>query len=133
MNGVHQVFELPCVRVEAVEAGCNRLCDVRDCTGYVLTFSNGRFVCVTGDTSTSEQMAHVTDEHIDYAFCCTDGVYNMGPEEAARCAEMVAAGHHIPYHNDTSGSGKMFDGEKARAFTAQDLMVVLPGEEIRVI
>ena len=38
----------------------------------------------------------------------------------------------IPYHNDTSNSGWMFDEEKARQFGAPNLMVVLPGEEIRI-
>ena len=54
---------------------------------------------MTGDTSTTEQMARMSEMHIDYAFWCTDGVYNMGNEEAARCAELVQAKHNIPYHN----------------------------------
>ncbi len=79
-----------------------------------------------------ELMKTMADMHIDYAFWCTDGVYNMGPEEAARCAELVQAKHNIPYHNDTSNSGQMFDEEKARQFPAPNLMVILPGEEIQI-
>ena len=132
VNGEHQTFDLGYVKVEAVEAGYNRLHDVRECAGYVLTFSNGRSVYVTGDTSATEQMKAMADMHIDYAFWCTDGVYNMGPEEAAQCAEWVQANHNIPYHNDASNSGLMFDEEKARQFGAPNLLVVLPGEEIRI-
>ncbi len=91
IDGVHQVFDLPYVRVEAVEAGFNSWHDVKECVGYVLTFSNGSSVYVTGDTSPTGQMSRMADMHIDYAFWCTDGVLNMGPEEAARCAEMVKA------------------------------------------
>ena len=132
IDGVHQVFDLPYVRVEAVEAGFNRWHDVQECVGYVLTFSNGCSVYVTGDTSATDQMARMKDKHIDYAFWCTDGVFNMDPEEAARCAEAVGARYNIPYHNDTSNSGQMFDAEKAKQFPAPNLMVVLPGEQIEI-
>lgn len=132
IDGVHQVFDLPYVRVEAVEAGFNRWHDVKDCVGYVLTFSNGCSVYVTGDTSTTNQMVRMADMHIDYAFWCTDGVFNMGPDEAAHCAEMVKARHNIPYHNDTSNSGQMFDAEKAKQFPAADFLMLLPGEEIAI-
>ena len=49
-EGEHQVFELGYVTVEAVEAGYNPYHDVNECVGYVLTFSNGKSVYVTGDT-----------------------------------------------------------------------------------
>lgn len=132
IDGVHQVFNLPYVRVEAVEAGFNSFHDVNECVGYVLTFSNGCSAYVTGDTSTTDQMSRMEDMHIDYAFWCMDGVFNMGTEEAARCAEMVKARHNIPYHNDTSNSGLMFDVEKAKQFPVENLLVVLPGEEIAI-
>ncbi|MBR4333155.1 MAG: MBL fold metallo-hydrolase [Clostridia bacterium] len=132
MDGKHQVFDLPYVRVESVEAGFNRWHDANECVGYVLTFSNGCSVYVTGDTSTTEQMSHMAEMHIDYAFWCTDGEFNMGSEEAARCAEMVKARYNIPYHNDTSNSGLMFDAEKAKQFPVENLLVVLPGEEIAI-
>lgn len=132
IDGEHQVFDLPYVHVEAVEAGFNRWHDVKECVGYVLTFSKGYSVYVTGDTSTTDQMSRMADMHIDCAFWCTDGVFSMGPEEAARCAEMVKARYNIPYHNDTSNSGFMFDVEKAKQFPVENLFVLLPGEEITV-
>ena len=46
---------------------------------------------------------------IDYAFWCADGVYNMDSAEATEAARMAEAAHNIPYHNDTSNAGEMFD------------------------
>lgn len=74
-NGEHQIFDLGYVTVEAVEAGYNRWHDVGECVGYVLTFSNGRSIYVTGDTSTTEQMARMSEMEINYAFFCCDGVF----------------------------------------------------------
>ncbi|MDE5908280.1 MAG: MBL fold metallo-hydrolase [Lachnospiraceae bacterium] len=54
LNGEHQIFDLGYVTVETVEAGYNPLHDVNECVGYVLTFSNGKSVYVTGDTSTTD-------------------------------------------------------------------------------
>lgn len=129
-NGEHQVFELPYVTVEAVEAGYNQNHDVRACVGYVLTFSNGVKLYVSGDTSATEQMADMAAMEIDYAFFCCDGVYNMGLEEAARCAELVGAKHNIPYHNETAGSEEMFDRDLAEQFQAPNRLIVSPGEEL---
>lgn len=130
VNGEHKVFNLPYVTVEAVEAGYNRWHDVNECVGYVLTFNNGKSVYVTGDTSTTEQMPLLAEKHIDYAFYCTDGVFNMGNDEAAKAAEMVGAKHNIPYHNDTSNTGKMFDRAKAEQFNAPNRLIIEPGEEL---
>lgn len=131
-NGEHQVFELPYVTVEAVEAGYNRWHDVRDCVGYVLTFRNGVSLYVTGDTSTTKQMAEMEGMEIDYAFYCCDGVFNMGLEEAVHCAELVGAKHNIPYHNSTSNRGEMFDRELAEQFDAPNRLIVYPGEELEL-
>lgn len=131
-DGKHQTFELPYVTVKAVEAGYNEWHDVKQCVGYVLTFTNGKSIYVTGDTSTTEQMPQLAKEQIDYAFFCCDGVYNMGIKEAGRCADMVGAKHSIPYHNSTSNTGDMFDLELAEQFNAQNRMIVKPGEEIGI-
>lgn len=131
-GGEHQVFDLGFVTVEAVEAGYNDWHDVNACVGYILTFSNGKSVYVTGDTSTTEQMPQLAEKKIDYAFFCCDGVFNMGLEEAARCAEMVGAKHNIPYHNTTSNTGEMFDCDLAEQFEAENRLIIIPGEELKV-
>lgn len=131
-NGEHQIFEFDFVTVEAVEAGYNSLHDVQECVGYVLTFSNGCSVYVTGDTSKTEQMPLLAEKEIDYAFFCCDGVYNMGLEEAAECAALVKAKHNIPYHMTTNTTGRQFDRELAEQFDVPDRLIVEDGEEIRI-
>ncbi len=131
-NGEHQIFDLGFVTVEAVEAGYNSLHDVSDCVGYVLTFSNGKSIYVTGDTSKTEQMAHMNEMEIDYAFFCCDGVYNMGLEEAAESAELVGAKHNIPYHMTTTTTGRQFDWELAEQFDTENRLIVEDGEEILI-
>jgi L-ascorbate metabolism protein UlaG (beta-lactamase superfamily) len=129
-DGIHRTFELGFVTVEAVEAGYNSLHDVNDCVGYVLTFSNGKSVYVTGDTSKTEQMSLMDEMEIDYAFFCCDGVYNMGLEEAAECADLVGAKHNIPYHMTTNTTGRQFDRELAEQFDVENRLIVEDGEEI---
>ena len=131
-NGEHKIFELGYVTVEAVEAGYNSLHDVGKCVGYVLTFTNGKSIYVTGDTSKTEQMPLLAEKHIDYAFFCCDGVYNMGLEEAAECAELVGAAHNIPYHNTTTTTGRQFSRELAEQFNAPYRLIVEDGEEILI-
>lgn len=129
-NGKHQVFELGYVTVEAVEAGYNSLHDVSECVGYVLKFTNGKSVYVTGDTSKTEQMPLLASKEIDYAFFCCDGVYNMGLEEAAECAGLVGAKHNIPYHMTTTTTGRQFDRKLAGQFDVENRLIVEDGEEI---
>ena len=132
IDGNHQTFELGYVRVEAVEAGFNRYHDVQNCVGYVLTFKNGQKVYVSGDTSITDQMSEMSKMKIDYAFLCTDGVYNMGNEEAVRAAEMIGARYNIPYHNSTTGNGEMFSIDAAEHFAAPNKVIVRPGETITI-
>lgn len=131
-NGEHQVFDFGYVRVEAVEAGYNDMHDASECVGYVLTFSNGKSVYVSGDTSTTPQMSEMSEMQIDYAFYCCDGVFNMGLEEAALCAETVGAKYNIPYHM-TGKTPKTYDREIAEQFQAPNRLIVDQGEEIEII
>lgn len=130
-NGEHQIFDLGYVTVEAVEAGYNRWHDVGECVGYVLTFSNGRSIYVTGDTSTTEQMARMSEMEIDYAFFCCDGVFNMGLEEAAEAAKLVGAKHNIPYHV-TARNDVFFDLALAEQFDVENRLILDIGETLLV-
>ncbi len=129
-GGEHQSFDLGYVRVEAVEAGYNQNHDVKACVGYVLTFSNGRSVYVTGDTSTTQQMPLLAEKEIDYAFFCCDGVYNMDAAEASKCAEMVSAKHNLPYHTSAKNDGYNFDRDVAEQFEADNRIILAPGSKI---
>lgn len=130
-DGTHQTFDLGYVTVEAVEAGYNQNHDVSKCVGYILTFSNGRSVYVTGDTSTTEQMPALAEKEIDYAFFCCDGRFNMDTEEASACAGLVGAKHSIPYHMAPGGENN-FDREIAEQFQAEGRIIMEPGEELSV-
>jgi len=131
-DGEYRSFDLDYVKVEAVEAGYNANHDVRNCVGYLLTFRNGACVYVSGDTSTTQQMAELSSRSIDYAFYCCDGIYNMGPEEASSCADLVNAAHSIPYHMSAADGSTGFDAAQAERFTASGRMILMPGEEIEI-
>ncbi len=131
-DGKHQAFDLGYVKAEAVETGYNEWHDVKECVGYVLTFTNGKSVYVTGDTSTTKQMPRMAQMKIDYAFYCCDGVFNMGLKEAAKCAKLVGAKHNIPYHTSANTSGPTYDRKRAEKFDAPDRLLVDEGEEIAI-
>ena len=117
--------------MEAVEAGYNHWHDVGECVGYVLIFSNGCSIYVTGDTSTTEQMADMAEMEIDYAFFCCDGVFNMGLEEAAEAARLVGAKHNIPYHV-TARNDIFFDRTLAEQFNVENRLILDMGETLLI-
>ena len=126
-GGTHRSFDFGFVKVEAVEAGYNKNHNVKDCVGYVLTFSDGVSLYLTGDTSTTKQMPELASRNLDYAFFCCDGIYNMGIEEAIACAKTVGAKHSIPYHMvPAQQSG--FDRTVAEKFDVPGRIIVAPGE-----
>ena len=118
------------VQVEAVQAGNNKNHSIDECVGYVLTFENGTKLYVSGDTSKTDQMAELADQHIDYAFFCCDGIYNMDLDEAAECAGLVQAKHNIPYHMVDAENPDHFDLERAEQFDAPGKLILKPGEEL---
>ncbi|MCR5249503.1 MAG: MBL fold metallo-hydrolase [Lachnospiraceae bacterium] len=127
-GGEYQNFDLGYVQVEAVEAyNANhyKLTSV----GYILRFPNEVSVYISGDTSTTDQMATLAEEKLDYAFYCCDGVYNMDPVEAAACAELVGAKVNIPYHTGDA-SKTDFDADNAALFAPAGAKILKPGEEL---
>ena len=126
-GGVHQTFEYDFVTVEAIEAGYNKNHNAKECVGYILTFTNGATLYLTGDTSTTPQMSELANRNLDYAFFCCDGIYNMDMNEAMECAKLVGAKHSIPYHM-VPGSG--FDKATAETFDVAGRIIIAPGEEL---
>ncbi len=130
--GRHKKFDLGYVTVEAVEAGNNPNHSIRKCVGFILTLSDGITVYISGDTSTTKQMATFADRNLDYAFFCCDGIYNMDIDEASRCADLVNAKHSIPYHVIVK-NGVYFDRERAERFTGRNRMIIGENEEIDLV
>ncbi len=130
-GGVHRTFDLGYVTVEAVEAGNNPNHSVNKCVGYILTLSDGITVYISGDTSTTKQMATLADRKLDYAFFCCDGSFNMDIDEAAKCAALVQAKHSIPYHVIVK-NGQYFDRKRAEQFKCENRLIIDENEEIEL-
>ncbi|SDB68604.1 rhodanese-like domain-containing protein [Butyrivibrio sp. INlla16] len=129
-GGQHQSFDLGYVKVEAVEAGYNKNHDTKQCVGFILTFSNGVTLYLSGDTSTTPQMQELAQRNLDYAFFCCDGVYNMDVQEAIECAKTVGAKHNIPYHMIPADKTNCFDQAVAESFDVPGRIILKPGEEL---
>ena len=127
VHGEYKTYDLGYAVVEAVQAGNNPNHDIKVCVGWLITLSDGITVYATGDTSTTAQMAELTDRNIDYAFFVCDGRYNMDMEEAIACAKLVNAKHSIPYH---MAPGALFDQKRAELFDVPNRLIVPAGEEI---
>ena len=67
--------------------------------------------------------------NIDYAFFCADGIFNMGLEESAECAEIVKAKHNCPYH---LAPMRLFSNGRAKKWEAPNKLIIEPGEEIEL-
>jgi L-ascorbate metabolism protein UlaG (beta-lactamase superfamily) len=126
-GGKYRSFDIKGVKIEAVPA-YNKNHDRKQCVGFMLIV-DGVKVYASGDTSTTEEMKGYSALNIDYALLPIDGIYNMGPEEAAKCAELIGAKHAIPIH---MAPGMLFDENKVKAFTAGNRLVVKAGEEIEL-
>ncbi len=118
----HNNFEIKNVKIETVTAGGNQNHHPDNAVGYVLTF-DGLTVYHPGDTSKIPEMEALAGRKIDYAFFPIDGVYNMGPEEAAECADLIGAKHNTPMH--------FFDADPMK-FTPKNLLRMKYGETIEV-
>lgn len=127
-GGTYHTFAEKGITMEAVPAA-NRNHDPACCVGFVLTV-DGKVIYAAGDTSATEAMgSRIRDLKPDWALLPTDGVYNMGPEEASRCAETVGAKHSVPIHMKP---GALFSREAAERFTGPNRVIVEPGEVIRL-
>lgn len=116
------------VKVAAVPA-YNKNHSKDECVGFLISVDQLK-IYAAGDTSETGYMSEqLAKEAVDYALLPIDGVYNMGPEEASRCAKIIGARHSIPIHMKP---GKLFDENQAKAFHADGKMVLEPGMEINL-
>lgn len=127
-QGRYGTFALGDIQIETVPAS-NQNHDPAVCVGFVLRF-DGLSLYAAGDTSETEAMhTLLPGYHLDYALLPIDGVYNMGPEEASRCAALIGARHSIPIHCKPEA---LFDREQALQFHADGRLIVEPGETIQL-
>lgn len=130
-GGVYNNFKIKGITIEAVEAN-NRNHSPKISVGYIVTI-DGIKLYHAGDTSKTDQMETFKDKKIDYAMLPCDGVFNMDGEKAAECAAIIGAQHNIPMHTGPFSGGrpsKLFDRTIASRFSAPNLLILEPGEEI---
>lgn len=127
IEGIYCDFLYYGIHVTAVPAA-NAKHDVRECVGYLLELE-GLKIYVAGDTSYVPYMQELAKMDIDYCFLPIDGIYNMGPEEATRCANIIKPKHLIPYHMKP---GFLFDMAMDMKVTYEKAMLVRAGEEIEL-
>ena len=94
--------------------------------GYLLSF-DGIALYYSGDTSGLPEMATWTEYGIDYALICSDGFWNMGVDEVARCATLMGAKRLVPIHTSKDG---LYDDTVARSVKFKETIVVMPGSKI---
>ena len=126
-GGHHNSFDLDGISIQAVEAS-NKKHDPKECVGYIITL-DGIKIYFSGDTSKTKQMETFAALKLGYALFPGDGLFNMGPDEAAECAELVGAKHNVLVHL-TPGSSYLKKGE---AWTAPNKLVIEPGNQIDLV
>ncbi|MDR0373130.1 MAG: MBL fold metallo-hydrolase [Nitrososphaerota archaeon] len=126
-GGKHNSFSLDGIEIEATEAR-NFMHNPKACVGFIIALDGVRIYC-SGDTSKTKQMQELANREIDYALFCGDGVFNMGPKEAAQCARMVGAKHNILIHVTLRA---LFDLTKAQKWDAPNKLIIQSGEEIEL-
>jgi len=127
-GGKHNTFSVKGIEIEAVEAGYNENHTPEDTVGFIITI-DGLKLYFSCDTSKTPQMATFAAKKLDYAFLCTDGIYNMNLEEAAECAKLIGAKHNVPVHLKP---GEAFDRELAEKFAGPNRLIIEAGKEVEL-
>lgn len=120
----HNSFHIGGILIQAVEAS-NKNHDPKLCVGYIITIDGVKFYA-SGDTSRTKQMESFAALNLDYALLPGDGLFNMGLEEAAECAQIIGAKHNILIHLKPGESYR----KKGEKWSAPNKLIVEPGQEI---
>lgn len=126
-NGNYHSFSYWGIGIQAVPA-YNKNHDIHECVGFILTM-DGLKIYVAGDTDETPEMKEIGKMGIDYCFLPIDGVFNMGPKDASRCARIIHPKHLIPYHMHP---GRLWDPQQDMQVTYPGAMLVKPGDLIRL-
>lgn len=124
-NGRYMSYTINGVIIQAVEA-YNQNHAKAECVGYIIEVDNKK-IYAAGDTSKTKAMSTFKKQELDYALLPIDGIYNMNPQEATKCADLIGAKHSIPIHMKP---GALFDEEVVKRFTARNRLIIQPTEEI---
>lgn len=119
------VIEIAGLKITAVDAYNSNHSKSSSC-GFIIE-SGDLIIYHSGDTSLTDQMIELKDYSIDYALLCTDGFYNMGPEEAKMVSNDIEAQIVIPIHTSADGS---FNINQANKFNYDGSLLIKPGESI---
>jgi len=111
-----------------VMPAANKNHDRATCCGFIVSFDD-IVVYQAGDTDYLPDMEQWGKYGISYAVLPCDGFYNMGPAEAARCAQAMKAKRVIPIHSSKDGA---FDESNARSVPFKNLVVLKPGDTTRL-
>jgi len=116
------------ISIQAVEAYNKNHQKGKGC-GYVLNL-DGFILYHSGDTSMIDEMADLKAAAIDYALLCSDGYYNMGPEEAMQVATTIEPRYVLPMHTQKN---KDFDETNVLAFSLDNLIALKPGDQVLLV
>ena len=125
-GGSHNSFDVGGILIQAVEAG-NKKHDPNLCVGYIITIDSVKLYA-SGDTSKTKQMESFASLGLNYALFPGDGLFNMGPDEAAECARIVGAKHNTLIHLKPGESVR----KKGEKWDAPNKLIIEPGEEIEL-
>ena len=125
-GGKHNSFDIDDILIESVEAA-NKNHDPKKCVGYIINI-DGVKVYASGDTSKTKQMETFAALELDYALFPGDGLFNMGPDEAAECAELIGAKHNILIHLNPGE----FVRKKGEKWKAPNKLILEQGQEIEL-
>ena len=127
-DGVYYDFDYHGFHIHPTPAG-NEKHNPLECVGYLIDVDGVR-IYVAGDTSYMPFMDRLARKELDYAFLPIDGIFNMGPEEATRVANIIQPKHLIPYHMKP---GMLFDIKQDMMVSYEKSMLVRPGEQIELV
>lgn len=96
--------------------------------GYVIAVG-GIEIYHAGDTSLIPEMGNLSGAGIDLALFPSDGKWNMGGEEAAKCAVMVGARQSAAIHSSPDG---LHDERRAGNFSAPGAVKLAPGTKLKI-
>ena len=125
--GEYQIKQFGNLIIKGVPA-YNEKHDRKTTVGFLIKDGETTYY-IASDTSKIPEMADLNKEKISYAMLPCDGFFNMGPEEAAECAEIIGARYSIPIHTCRNTEG-IYSEENAEKFKCEGRLLIKPGEYI---